>query len=154
MMLKAMISIENADYFGALTHDQKIEEPCHIYTNDQTFSYNFYTWTVGLFLGLQWTHVEPLLGPLVAHFVLVWSVMIHWPWYTWLIFILAMTFIAVTLTYSLYLYASIGLFDTYVQAFFLVIAIFGAISAYYKGKRYLHIHHYVIGYFVMAFVCW
>jgi len=86
--------------------------------------------------------------------VLVWKVMVTWPWYTWLVFVLAFGFIILTMGYCLFLYASIGLMDTYVHGFLLALAIFAAISLYYKGKRYLHIHHYVVGYFVMMFVCW
>ena len=150
MVFKALKSIEDADYFGRLTVDQ----PCHIYSHNETFSYNSWTWTLGLFVGLQWTHVEPMMGDLVKHFVLVWSVMILWPWYTWLIFLLIVAFISLTGSYALFLYSTIGMYDVYVQTFLAVIAIFAAISAYYKGKKELHFHHYVLGYFVMAFICW
>lgn len=34
------------------------EPECKVYTRDQVFDYNYYIWTIGFFIGLQFTHMD------------------------------------------------------------------------------------------------
>jgi hypothetical protein len=104
-------------------------------------------------IGLQWTHVPWLLGGLNG-FTLTCHDMMRWPLVNWVVFVLLLIFMSSVLSYCLYMYATIGLMTTYIYAFTGVIAVFIAITNYYKGKRNLHIHHYVIGYFAITFFVW
>jgi hypothetical protein len=81
-MMQMMQSVSRADYLG-----QGIG--CRTYTDDQIFQYNYFIWTVGLFLGLQWTHMgQGILG----HFVLSWDTMKNWPAVLWGVFVALIIF--------------------------------------------------------------
>jgi len=64
------------DETGFCSHRSAIAD-CNVYTKKQVFDYNYFVWTAGFFLGLQFTHMDQ---GIMKHFVLDWSVMKTWPW--------------------------------------------------------------------------
>ena len=47
------ISIEKMNYMASVATPQ-----CHIYSDHEVFKYNYFLWTTGYFLGLQFTHMD------------------------------------------------------------------------------------------------
>lgn len=78
----------------------------------------------------------------------------NWPWYLWALFCTLVLFIGFSLTYIFYLYYSIGFFYTYIGLIALAALSFYGITKYFSGTRELHIHHYVLGMFVITFTCY
>lgn len=70
------------------------------------YDYNYYVYTIGLFLGLQFTHTDI---PALQGFCLSWPIMMKWPAYMWIFFLCLMAVLAAILCYIFFLYIQIGM---------------------------------------------
>ena len=140
------MSIEKMNYAGMLK-----TPACHLYTDYEVFFYNYYIWTTGFFIGLQFTHMD--VG-FLQQFTLDWNVMKNWPWYLWVLFVGLITLLGSIASYVFYLYYTVGFFMTYIYL------IGGAVGLIWlRGKMlgpnyHLHIHHYFLGMFVSSIICY
>jgi len=78
----------------------------------------------------------------------------NWPWYLWAVFACLVLFLFGSLSYLFYLYWTVGFFTIYVGLVALAIFSFIGITKYFAGTKELHIHHYVLGMFVLTFTCY
>ncbi|CDW82951.1 UNKNOWN [Stylonychia lemnae] len=101
-----------------LNHAQVLNTPntphCYVYTDTEVFNYNYFVWTTGFVLGLQFTHMD--VG-FLQQFTLDWNVMKNWPWYLWALFIGLISLIGFIFTYLYYLYSTIQFFNIYIGIF-------------------------------------
>ncbi|CDW80395.1 UNKNOWN [Stylonychia lemnae] len=137
------------------THLQVLNTPkaphCYVYTDVEVFNYNYYVWTTGFVLGLQFTHLD--VG-FLKHFTLDWKEMKKWPWYLWALFISLIAIIGFIFSYLYHLYSTIQLFNIYIGIFAGIISLVW-LRGKMLGKNYeLHIHHYFLGLTMCSIVCY
>ena len=63
---------------------------CKTYTLQEVFKYNYMVWTLGYFIGLQFTHMDQ---GIMQQFVLDWNVMKNWPPVLWAVFFAMIAFL-------------------------------------------------------------
>ena len=125
---------------------------CHIYTSMESFFYNFFIWTTAFFIGLQFTHLD---NGVFSNLTLDWNVMKNWPWYMWVIFLGLVTLLATIISYIFFLYYTIGYLTTYIAILTGAVGVLSGVTKWYSYWGYhLHIHHWFLGAFVQAFLCY
>lgn len=125
---------------------------CHLYTDDEVFYYNYLVWTLAYFIGLQFTHMD---NGIFSNLTLDWNVMKNWPAYMWVIFLGLITLLTTIITYIFYLYYMIGYLNAYLALLTGAVGVLMAFSKWYSLFGYhLHIHHWFLGAFVQAFLCY
>ena len=142
---------DNFETYASMTQSELADPQCYTYSDDEVFQYNYSYFAIGFFfLGLQYTHLD--FGPF-QRFTLVPSIMKTWGWFLWSFFILWVIVIFKVLIDCVGAYRQAGCLVEY-----LIFA--GAILGftYWNTKRLepdyqLHVHHYVIGCFIMAIIC-
>ncbi len=148
-MLRLFATVEQMDYLNLTVRSNSM---CHIYKPLETFKFNYFVWTLGFFLGLQFTHLDQ---GILQNLTLDWNVMKNWPWYMWVIFCGLILLILAIFTYLSYLYYSIGILKIYFGMVVLLILVLSFITMKMKAqKRHLHIHHYFIGLVMVALTCY
>lgn len=79
----------------------------------------------------------------------------NWPWYMWAIFCGLLLLLGTIVTYIFYLYAMIGYLSSYLAFLGGAIAVLSFFTKFYSIWGYhLHIHHWFLGAFVQAFMCY
>jgi len=119
---------------------------CKVYSNWDSFKYNYFVWCVGFFLlGCQFTHAD--IGPL-KHFTLSWDAMKNWGVFLWTLFVAVILFIVMTV-YTLFShYYSLGIMWYYAAWLVAVVAFFALNTWRWEGQKHLHIHHYTLAMFL------
>eukprot|EP00347_Sterkiella_histriomuscorum_P019710 403340585 len=147
---KIFMSIEKMNYGQRVAYTPPSPQ-CHEYTAQEVFHFNYFVWTLGFLLGLQFTHLD--VG-ILQQFTLDWNVMKNWPWFLWVLFLGLITLLLSLTSYLLFLYAQINFLFIYfgvIGALVLFVYIHGKIL----GPTYhLHIHHYFLGMSVVILICY
>lgn len=109
------------------------------YTDQQVYHYNYYVWTLALFIGLQFMHLDT---GILSKITLDWNVMKNWPAIVWAIFAGLIGLLIFLVRFLVKTYFSLHI----VKGFAVGFGLFGA-WFYYKsrGATDIHIHHYCLG---------
>lgn len=119
---------------------------CRTYNDDEIFHYNYFIWTFGLFLGLQWTHMGQ---GILAHFVLSWDTMKNWPAVLWGVFVALIIFILSLLAIMFVHYKAAHVLTQYGIWIIVIPSWF-----YYMGRgcKNIHVHHYLLMMIILSFL--
>ena len=58
---------------------------CKTYSKEDIVNYNFYVWTISLYIGLQFSHFSNI--PLLRYFVIDYKAMLNWTFAQWMVFV-------------------------------------------------------------------
>jgi len=123
-------------------------EHCHTFTRSEVFWYNFIH-LIFYFIGLNFTHAD--VG-ILQDFTLDWEVMKNWPPILWVIFVGLVAFLIFTVSHLFMLYYQSNVLPFYGILLTLYIGFFVIKTWLLRGKKELHIHHYVLG-FTVVLLC-
>lgn len=139
-MMQLFGSVQQAKYF----------EPnpvgCHFYTKEEIVNYNFYVWTIAMYIGLQFSHVSNISW--FKYWVIDFKDMKNWTIQQWTILIVILIAIASILITLFHDYTNVGCLTYYA-----VVAMMIGSWFYFKSRKAydVHIHHYVIAIVVLCF---
>lgn len=149
---KLFASIDRMDYLTKHHSDVTVPPECHLYSKREIFWYNYLIWTLAFFIGLQFTHLD---NGIFSNLTLDWNVMKNWPWYMWVIFTGLILLLTTIISYIFFLYYLIGYLQSYLTLLGGAVAVLSYFTWWYGLWGYhLHIHHWFLGAFVQAFLCY
>lgn len=131
--------------------DSSVIPECREIQDTKVFQFNYLVWTLFFFIGLQFTHLD---NGILQQFTLDWEVMKNWPPILWVLFFLLIGFIIGTFAFLFYLYAAIGIALYYAIVLVGIIGGIALITYLYSDHYELHVHHYILGMFVMIMLCY
>jgi hypothetical protein len=125
---------------------------CETYSDVQIFNYNFFIWCFSFFwVGLQFTHADE---GFMQNFTLDPATMATWGPGMWTVFVVLFGLIGLILADVCYHYYAIGILKYYgLWAVVLVSALVWQ-SKRVAPERKIHVHHYVLAFIVMSFLCY
>eukprot|EP00347_Sterkiella_histriomuscorum_P013135 403365878 len=144
--------IGSANHQPALQQSQVEQGECKIYSNEEVFNYNYYIFTVGYFVGLQFTHLD---AGFMQQFQLTPAVMKSWPIYLWLVFVYLIVLVVQIFSYLISIYQQLDLLWFYGRWMVCLVALV-VINNWRYGKqdKSIHIHHYNFAQVIMIFTCY
>ena len=112
------------------------------------FVYNYFFWVIPYFIGLNFTHLD---HGIMQKFIIKWSYMKQWPIILWVVFFAAVATVIAILVMLGIEYSRAGI----LLAYFIFVGSFGVLFCILgRCAKEVHIHHYCIGGFVTAIICY
>lgn len=124
---------------------------CKVYTNMEIFKFNYFVWTLGLFAGLQWTHID--VGPM-KNLTLEWDIMKTWGKGMWILFLSILLFILGVVYVTFHVYYVIGYLKWYILYLIWGIGFIALKTYLVRDTKKLHIHHYFWSSVIVTFLCY
>jgi len=124
---------------------------CHTYGSWELFKYNYFVWTLGLFLGLQWTHLD--VGPF-SKITLEWDIIKTWGKGIWALFLFMLAIIFTIIYVTFHAYYAIGYLKYYLIWFVLLFGFIILKTYLERDTKKLHIHHYFWSSIIVSFLCY